>query len=208
MIRIVIADDHAMMRAGLTQIIATTTDMMVAGQATHGAEVMDQVRNGAFDVLLLDLTMPGPSGVDLVMRIRQERPSLPILILSMHNEGQFVSRALKAGATGYVTKGSEPGILLLALRKLAAGEKFIDPCLVNELVFEPMATGELPHHALSNREYQVLQMFVQGKSVTQMANALQLSTKTISTHKTHIKEKLGLHADADVIRYAIDHRLT
>lgn len=207
MIRIVIADDHGMMRAGLKQIIASTSDIVVVGEATQGAEVMDLVRNMAFDVLLLDLSMPGPSGVDLIMRVRQERAALPILVLSMHNEGQFVSRSLKAGAAGYVTKDSEPGILIAAVRKLATGDRFIDPSLVNQLVFEPIMAADQPHLALSNREYQVLQMFVQGKTVTQMAKALQLSAKTISTHKSHIKEKLGLQGDADLIRYAIDHRL-
>lgn len=207
MIRIVIADDHAMMRAGLKQIMAGTKDIVVVGETDHGSEVVALVRNLEFDVLLLDLTMPGPSGVDLIMRIRLEKPSLPVLVLSMHNEGPFVSRSLKAGAAGYVTKGSEPNTLLTAVRRLAAGDKFVDPCLVNQLIFEPVLQNDQPHQILSNREYQVLQMFVQGKSVTEMAKALQLSAKTVSTHKTHIKEKLGLHADADLIRYAIDHNL-
>ncbi|HZX31960.1 MAG TPA: response regulator transcription factor [Rhodocyclaceae bacterium] len=207
MIRIVIADDHGMMRAGLKQIVASTNDIVVVGEATQGNEVLDLVRTIEFDVLLLDLNMPGPSGVDLIMRVRQEKPALPILVLSMHNEGQFVSRSLKAGASGYVTKDSEPGILISAVRKLSTGDRFIDPSLVNQLVFEPMARIEQPHLTLSNREYQVLQMFVQGKTVTQMAKALQLSAKTVSTHKSHIKEKLGIQGDADLIRYAIDHRL-
>lgn len=207
MIRIVIADDHAIMRAGLRQIITSAEDIVVVGEATRGAEVVESVRNTAFDVLLLDLSMPGPSGADLIMRLRQEKPSLPILILSMYDDGPIVARSLRAGASGYVSKASAPDTLLTAVRKLAAGEKFIDPCLVNQLVFEPIMLPDQPYHLLSNREYQVLQMFVRGRSVTQMAEDLRLSAKTISSHKANIKAKLGVRGDAELIRYALEHRL-
>lgn len=207
MIRIVIADDHAMMRAGLGQIVAGTDDIVVVGEATQGAEVIRLVRSLSFDVLLMDLNMPGLSGVDLIQRVRHECPSLPILVLSMHDEGPVISRTLKAGASGYVAKRSEPGILLAAVRKLAAGERYIDPLIVNELVFESMMTVDQPHHVLTNREYQVLQFLVQGKTVTEMAQLLNLSVKTVSTHKSNIKEKLYLQTDAELYRYAIEHRL-
>lgn len=207
MIRIVIADDHAMMRAGLVQIMAGTDDVVVVGEADHGNTVIPLLRNLDLDVLLLDLNMPGLSGLDLIQRIRHESPTLPILVVSMHEERPLVSRTLKMGAAGYVTKRSEPGVLLTAVRKLAAGERYIDPCLVNELIFDSMISVEKPHNTLTNREYQVLQMFVQGRTVTEMAGALRLSVKTVSTHKSNIKEKLGLQADAELFRYAIDHKL-
>lgn len=207
MVRVVVADDHALLREGVKQVISMTGEMSVVGEAMHAAEVVDVIRNKSCDVLLLDLNMPGSSGVDLIGRLRLEKPSLPILVFSMYDDVQIVLRALKAGAAGYVTKGSDVGVLLAALRKLAAGDRFIDPCLVNQLVFEPTARNDHPHQALSNREYQVLQLLVRGKSTTQMAENLQLSAKTISTHKAHIKDKLGLHSDADVIRYALEHRL-
>lgn len=207
MIRIAIVDDHALMRAGVKQIIASTDEMIVVAEATQGAEAMELVRNTPCDVLVLDMFVPGSGGAELIGRIHAERPSLPILVLSMNNESEFVSRALKAGAAGYVTKYSEPEVLLAALRKLAAGENFIDPAMVNQLVFEPLRAQDQPHQSLSNREYHVLQMFAQGKNATQMAKALQLSTKTISTHKTNIKDKLGLRTDVDLLRYAIEHRV-
>lgn len=207
MIRIVIADDHAMMRACLRQIITSAGDMAVCGEAANGIEVMDLVRKTGFDVLILDMNMPGNTGVELIERVRLERPDLPILVLSMQTEGPFVARALKAGAMAYIAKGSEPDILLSALRKVAIGQKAIDPCLVNELVFESMPVDEHPHHVLSDRELQVLQMFARGKTVTQVAKVFCLSPKTVSTHKANIKEKLGFQADADLIRYAIQHRL-
>lgn len=207
MIRVVIADDHAMIRVALAKMINASEGIVVVGEATHGGEVMDQVRHLNPDVLLLDLSMPMSNGMEVVLRVRQERPSVPILILSMHTEGPLVYRALKSGAAGYVTKSSEANTLLAGIRKVAAGEKFIDPCLINQLVFESMAAGEQEIQVLTNREYQILQMLAQGKSVTRIAQQLSLSVKTISSHKCNIKEKLGLQADADLFRYAIDHRL-
>lgn len=207
MIRIAIADDHAMMRAGLAQIIELTDDMTVVGEAKNASEVLHLVRTLAFDLLLLDLSMPGASGLDLVERICREKPALPVLVLSMHDAGALVARALRLGAAGYVAKHSGPAVLLPALRKLAAGERFIDPAVVNEVVFESMAAAEQPQRILSNREYQVLKMLAEGKSVTEMARLLRLSVKTVSTHKSNIKEKLGFQADADLFRYAIENRI-
>lgn len=207
MIRIAIADDHVMMRAGLVHIIAGTDDLIVVGEASNGNEAIALLRNLDIDVLMLDLNMPGLSGLDLIQRVRHESPTVPVLVVSMHDEGPLVSRVLKMGAWGYVSKRSEPAVLLNAIRKLGSGERYVDPRLVNELIFEAMVTTEQPHHTLTNREYQVLQMFVQGRTVTQMAELMRLSVKTVSTHKSNIKEKLGLQADADLFRYAIDHKL-
>jgi DNA-binding NarL/FixJ family response regulator len=205
MIRILIADDHAIVRGGLRQIIATTSDIVVAAEAAQGAEVIDKLRSCAIDLLLLDMTMPGISGVALIRRVRAEHPSLPVLVLSIHDEAQVASRALRAGATGYLTKDSDPEVLLAAIRKLAVGGRFIDPKLVDAMVFETQRDDVPPHEVLSDREFQVLQMLAAGRSINEIAEACALSAKTISTHKMRLMQKLGLSNNAEVIRYAIRH---
>ncbi|WP_122158322.1 response regulator transcription factor [Paraburkholderia sp.] len=207
MIKILIADDHAIVRGGLKQIIATTADIVVSGEAAQGSEVVDKLRTCEIDLLLLDMTMPGISGVDLIRRVRAEQPSLPVLVLSIHNEAQVVSRALRAGATGYVTKDSDPEVLLTAIRKLASGGRFIDPKLVDAIIFETHSGDAPPHEILSDREFQVLQMLASGKSINDIAEGLALSAKTISTHKMRLMQKLGLANNAELIRYAIRHGL-
>ncbi|TDN63538.1 response regulator transcription factor [Paraburkholderia sp. BL10I2N1] len=207
MIHILIADDHAIVRGGLKQIIATTTDIVVAAEASQGSEVLDRLRAGQFDLMLLDMTMPGISGVDLIRRVRAEQPGLPVLVLSIHNEAQVVSRALRAGATGYVTKDSDPDVLLAAIRKLAAGGRFIDPKLVDAMVFETHSGDAPPHEILSDREFQVLRMLAAGQSINDIAESCSLSAKTISTHKMRLMQKLGLNNNAELIRYAIRHGL-
>jgi len=207
MIKILIADDHAIVRGGLKQIIATTADIVVTGEAAQGSEVVDKLRTCDIDLLLLDMTMPGISGVDLIRRVRAEQPALPVLVLSIHNEAQVVSRALRAGATGYVTKDSDPEVLLAAIRKLAAGGRFIDPKLVDAIIFETHSGDSPPHEILSDREFQVLQMLAAGKSINDIAETLALSAKTISTHKMRLMQKLGLGNNAELIRYAIRHGL-
>jgi DNA-binding NarL/FixJ family response regulator len=194
-------------RGGLKQIIATTTDIVVAAEAAQGSEVLDRLRARRFDLVLLDMTMPGISGVDLIRRVRAEQPPLPILVLSIHNEAQVVSRALRAGATGYVTKDSDPDVLLAAIRKLAAGGRFIDPKLVDAMVFETHSGDAPPHEVLSDREFQVLRMLAAGQSINEIAESCSLSAKTISTHKMRLMQKLGLNNNAELIRYAIRHGL-
>lgn len=208
MIRILIADDHAIVRGGLKQIIATTVDIDVAGEAAQGAEVIEKLRSCRVDLLLLDMTMPGISGVDLIRRVRTENPALPVLVLSIHNEAQVVARAVRAGATGYVTKDSDPDILLAAIRKLAGGGRFIDPKLVDVMVFDTHSSGAAPHEILSDREFQVLHLLAAGKSINAIAEVLVLSAKTISTHKMRLMQKLGIENNAELIRYAIKHGLT
>lgn len=207
MIRIVIADDHAMVRGGLKQIVATTADIEVVGEATQGQEVLDLSRAMPFDLLLLDMTMPGLSGIELIRRLHETKPALPILVLSMHNEVQVVARALKAGASGYVTKGSEPEILLQAIRKIVAGGKYIDPALVDAMVFDTGDRDALPHENLSDREFQILKMIADGHALGEIANHLHLSPKTISTYKMRLMHKIGIDNNADLIRYASRHRL-
>ncbi|QQX86662.1 response regulator transcription factor [Cupriavidus necator] len=208
MIRVLIADDHAIVRSGLKQIVATTTDVIVAAEAADGGAVLDQLRAGKFDLLMLDMSMPGISGIDLIRRVQTEWPSVAILILSMHNEAQVASRALRAGAWGYVTKDSAPEILLGAIRKLASGGKFIDPALVDAMVFYQRGTDAPPHDLLSDREFQVLQRLAAGQTINDIAEAFSLSAKTISTHKTRLMQKLTLQNNTELIRYALKHGLT
>lgn len=207
MIRILIAEDHAIVRSGLKNLLAATDDMMVAGEATRGDEVLAQVRTLDFDVLLLDLTMPGISGTELIQQVLTERPLLPVLILSMHNEGQIVNRVLRAGASGYVTKDSDPETLIAALRMVFRGGKFIDPALVDSVVFRDARAGDLPHMKLSERELQVLKLIASGSRIGEVADALHLSPKTVSTHKMRLMQKLNLDNTADLIKYALQHQL-
>lgn len=206
MIRVFIADDHAMVRGGLKQIIALGGDMEVVGEATDGNAVLAGLATTPSDLLLLDMTMPAPSGVALIQRLRSEQPALPILVLSMHNEGQFVARALKAGAAGYVTKGSEPEVLIAAIRKIAGGGRFIDPSLVEAMVFEG-GEDRQPHEALSERELQILKLIAAGLPLGRIADQLHLSPKTVSTYKMRLMDKLGIDNNAELIRYATRHEL-
>lgn len=206
-IRILIAEDHAIVRSGLRQILATTTDLVVAGEATQGGEVLEQARAGELDLVLLDMAMRGPSGVELIRRLRAERPQLPILVLSMYNEGAIVSRALKAGAAGYVTKDSEPEVLLAGIRRVAGGGRFIDPALVETVIFADMDADRTPQEALSDRELQVLQLIAAGEALGDIAQQLHVSPKTVSTHKMRLMQKLGIDNNADLIRYAVRHGL-
>lgn len=208
MIRILIADDHAIVRGGLLQLFALAGDVTVVAQATNGGQVIESLRGVACDLVLLDMSMPGISGIELIGRIRAHAPTLPILVLSMHNEALVVRRALKAGANGYMTKDGDPETLLLAVRKVAAGGRYIDPGLAEQMVFEGEAgQTERPHEQLSNRELSIFRLFVGGKSVNQIAEELAISNKTVSTHKARLMQKMGFQSNADMLRYGIDHAL-
>jgi len=208
MIRLLIGDDHAIMRGGLKLIFASAPDMTVVGEARDGAEVMVLLRQTPVDLLLLDLNMPGIQGPDLVQRIKGHHPGLPILMLSMHKEPQFAARLLKAGVQGYITKDCEPDILLAAIRKVAAGGRYIDPDLAEMIVFTDPTHGQQPSHSLlSDREAQVLRLLASGKGVNEIGRELAISSKTVSTHKARLMEKLELTNIADLMRYAIEHQL-
>ena len=208
MIRLVIAEDHAIVRGGLRQIFALAPDLTVVGEAINGGEVLEWLRGTPIDVLLLDLNMPGISGVDLISRVTAHRPDLPILVLSMHNEPQVAARALKAGAKGYVTKDSEPETLLRAIRKVAAHGKFIAPELAEQMVFDATSSDAGPAHTLlSERELEVFRQLTSGKGVNDIARELAISNKTVSTHKARLMEKLRLGSMADLMRYAMEHKL-
>jgi DNA-binding NarL/FixJ family response regulator len=208
MIRIVVADDHTIMREGLKQLLANEVDLVVAAEAADGHEVMKLVRESDFDVLLLDLSMPGRSGIELIKQVKAERPRLRLLVLSMHQENQYAVRAIKAGASGYLTKDSASIQLVSAIRKVAAGGAFITADVAEQLALGamPHAAG-LPHTALSDREYEVFQQLASGVSVTDIADRLNLSVKTVSTHKARLMEKMGIGSQAELIRYALRHHL-
>ena len=209
MIRIVIADDHAVVREGLKRIVASAEGMQVAGEAADGNEVMQHVRDLDFEVLLLDLSMPGRSGMELIKLAHAEKPQLRILVLSMHEELQYAVRAIKCGARGYLTKESAPAELLQALRKIAAGGAYITTGVAEQLALGAMpgGTAAAPHASLSDREFQVFRLIAEGVSVTEIAARLTLSVKTVSTHKANLMHKMGLHNQSELIRYAIRHGL-
>lgn len=208
MIRILLADDHTMVRAGLKQILADTGDIMVTGEATNGPEVLALVRDHEFDVAVLDMSMPGRSGIELIKLVKAGKPRLRILVLSMHSEEQYAVRALRAGASGYLSKESAADELVVAIRRIAAGGAYVTPETAQRLALDAgPRTDAAPHKRLSDREFQVFQMIVAGKTVGKIANQLSLSVKTVSTHKTRIMEKMGLANQAELIRYALEHKL-
>jgi DNA-binding NarL/FixJ family response regulator len=208
MIRLVIADDHTLMREGLKRILETADDISVVGEAIDGFETLAMVRRCDFDLLLLDMSMPGKSGVELIRQIKEVMPKLPILILTMHEEEQYAVRAIRAGARGYLTKESAGVQLLNAIRKVAAGRPYISMAVAEQLAIDAMPAHEnLPHKELSNREFEVFSMLVTGKSITEIAAALHLSVKTVSTHKTRILQKMALGSLAELVQYAIAYRL-
>jgi len=208
MIRLLIADDHAVVRAGLKQLFALAPDIHVVSEANCGAEVLDCLRHGPIDLLLMDVNMPGISGVDLVMRAKAQQPDLPILVFSMHNEAQVAIRMLKAGVGGYITKDCEPDTLLAAVRKVAAHGHYLERHLAEKIAFDVVSSAERPPHTLlSQREFDVFRLLIQGFGVTDIAAQLAISGKTVSTHKARLLEKLNLSNMAEVMRYAMQHKL-
>jgi DNA-binding NarL/FixJ family response regulator len=208
MIRVVVADDHTIVREGLKQLLGAAGDLEVVGEAQNGHEVMERVRGMEFDLLLLDMSMPGKSGIELIKQVRSEKAKLRILVLSMHEEHQYAVRAIRAGAAGYLTKESASRQLVEAIRKVASGGAFISSEVAQQLALGAMpdAKGAL-HEALSDREFQIFRMIGEGKSISDIAERLNLSVKTVSTHKANILQKMNMTTQAELIRYAITHRL-
>ena len=208
MIRVVIADDHQILRQGLSQLLQAAGDLDVVGEARDGFEVLERVRRVDFDVLLLDMSMPGKSGVELIKHVKAEKPKLRILVLSMHEEHQYAVRAIRAGASGYLTKESAASQLVAAIRKVAGGGAYITAEVAERLAQDAMPQAERPAHAaLSDREFEVFHMIVDGMSVNEIAARLHLSAKTISTHKARLMEKLGVDSTAELVHYAVRHKL-
>jgi two-component system invasion response regulator UvrY len=204
MIRILIADDHPIVRAGLKQILAEASDIEVAAEAGDGHELLRRIREGGIDVALLDISMPGLTGLDALKQIKIENPSLPILVLSMHPEDQYGIRVLKAGAAGYLMKSAAPDQLIGAIRKVQRGGRYVSPDLAEKIAFDLQAGASgLPHEALSDREYQVMCMIASGKTVKQIAAELALSEKTVSTYRARILEKMNMKTNSELTHYAI-----
>ena len=208
MIRVVVADDHTIMREGLKRILHGAEDIEVIGEAVDGFETLALVRRGGFDLLLMDLSMPGRSGVDLIRQIKDEAPKLPLLVLTMHEEEQYAVRAIRAGALGYLTKESAGTQLISAIRKVAIGRPYISMEVAEQLAIDAMpARQDMPHKSLSDREFEVFNLLVSGKSITEIAEMLDLSVKTVSTHKTRILQKMSSHSLAELVQYAVAHGL-
>jgi DNA-binding NarL/FixJ family response regulator len=203
MIRVLLADDHKIVRDGLKRILAATSDIETAAEAADGDAVLRLVKAADYDVAVLDMSMPGLAGVALVKRLREEKPKLRILILSMHAEKQYAARVLKAGASGYLNKDSAAEALVGAIRKIARGGMHIGEAAAASLA----GMEKSPHDVLSDREFEVLRLLVEGLGPTEIGERLHLSVKTVSTHKTHILEKLGLGGTAELVRYALEHKL-
>lgn len=208
MIRVLVAEDHTIVREGIKQLIGMASDLAVVGEACNGEQLLENLRRIACDVVLLDLSMPGVSGLEAIARIRALSRPPAILVLSMHDEAQMAARALKVGAAGYATKDSDPALLLTAIRKVAGGGRYIDPDLADRMVFEVGLTDSRPPHAtLSEREFSVFERLVQGANVNEIAQQMALSNKTISTHKARLMQKLNVSSMADLVRYALEHKL-
>jgi len=208
-LEVLVADDHAIIRDGLRKILADTDDLVVAGEAANGQAVMELVRAREWNLLVLDISMPGRNGLELIKMIQNECPKLPILVFSMHPEEQYAVRAIRAGASGYLSKEGDTDLLLPAMRKVAAGGMFISPHVAELLAGDQSPLSDHPPHMLlSDREFDVFSRIVRGIALTAIAEDLSLSVKTVSTHKSHILAKMKMSTQVDLVRYAIDQRLT
>jgi two-component system, NarL family, invasion response regulator UvrY len=208
LIRILIADDHAILRRGLKEILVRELEGAVCGEAGNAQEVLVQVQSGEWDLVILDVTMPGRSGLDIIKDLKAARPRLPVLVLSVHPEGQLGKRALKAGASGYLNKESAPEELIQAMRKVLDGGLYVSSELAEKLAMDLREDGGCPpHEALSGREFEVLRLIASGKTVTQIADDLHLSVPTVSTHRAHVLKKLKMTTTAELISYAVRNHL-
>jgi len=206
MIRVMLADDHAIMRDGLKEILATVSGFELVGEASSGNEALELLHQTQPDILMMDMSMPGLSGIGLLEKVKNRYPKLPVLVLTMLDDVQIAMRVLKSGVDGYITKDRPAAELVAALRKVAAGGRYVDPRLAEQMVFHDAGT-DMPHNKLSNREIDVFRMLVQGKSYHEIAEQLFISNKTVSAHKTHLLKKMGVNSMADLVRYAMRQSL-
>jgi len=208
MIRILIADDHSVVRQGIQQIVSEHPNMVVTAEAASGEEALELARSNEFDVAILDIAMPGRGGLDILRDLRAARPDMKVIVLSMYSEEQYAVRILRDGASAYLTKTSAPDELVLAIETVAAGRRYITPSIADRLAgYIEDSTTRPAHELLSDREMQVLVLMGSGKSVREIAEELTLSVKTVSTYRSRLLEKMALASNADLIRYAIHHRL-
>lgn len=206
MIEILVADDHALVRRGLRQLAAETDDLTVGGEAASADECLERIEERRWDALVLDLSLPGGHGLDLLRAVKSRRPRLPVLILTVHSEAQYAARALRAGAAGYLTKESAPEQLIEAVRRVVRGGRYVSPAVAEALAVG-LAPDRPPHETLSEREYQVLRMLASGRTVSEVAAELGLSVKTVSTYRTRILEKMNLRTTAELTHYAVRNGL-
>lgn len=208
MIRLLIADDHTLMREGLKQILGAADDITVGGEASDGFQTLERVREGGWDLLLLDMSMPGRSGVDLIKQIKNENPQLPILVLSMYKDDEYAVRSIRAGAAGYLCKDSASQQLISAIRTVATGGRFISADVVTDLAFNLiLQEDQLPHATLSDREYLIFRLIANGEALNDIAGRLNLSAKTVSTYKTRLLQKMQMSSVTELIRYGLKHGL-
>jgi Response regulator containing a CheY-like receiver domain and an HTH DNA-binding domain len=208
MIRIVVADDHTVVREGLKQLLKSDADFEVVGEAQNGDEVVKHLRATGFDILLLDQSMPGTSGIELIKQVHAARPAVRTLVLGSHDDHQYAVRAIRAGAAGWLEKGGASSLLAEAIRKIASGGAYISAPVAEQLALGAMPDAKgPPHAALSDREFQIFRMIAEGMSASDIAAALNLSIKTVSTHKANILQKMHMTTQAELIRYALTHRL-
>ena len=208
MLRIVIADDHPVVLKGLKEILSESFDDVIIDGTTTGYELINNVRKNQYDLALLDISLPDINGLEVLKEINKKKPKLPVLIISMYPEEQYALRAIKAGARGYLTKRSAPNELVLAVRKILSGKRYVSPAFAEKMLFEFESNAERPpHEGLSDRELQVLCMIGGGKAVNQIAEELHLSANTVRTYRTRILEKIGVKGTGELIHYAITHRL-
>ena len=207
-VRILIADDHPIVREGYKKILTSQPDMDVTGEAGNGQEVLDLIQKKEFDLILLDISMPGRSGLEILKELKGRKPHLPVMILSIYPEEQYAVRAFRDGASGYLTKASTPKELISAIRKVSQGGRYVTEALAEKLTyFLHGDVDKAPHEKLSDREYQVMLLIASGKTVTQIAEELCLSVKTISTYRRHILEKMQFSTNAEITMYAIQNKL-
>ena len=207
MIRVLIADDHSIFRHGLRRVLGLASDISVVAEASSGDEVLHLIGRDSFNLMILDLSMAPPSGIDLIRRVRSLQPALPILILSVHDEGELAAIAMQSGARGYLTKDRDPEELLAAVRIVARGGRVLSPNIGDKLVGYGEVHAGMPHLRLTRREWQVFSLFIHGTSVGDIARELQVSRKTVSTYKQRLMEKLGIDSEASLVRYALRHGL-
>lgn len=208
MIRILITDDHAIVRQGLARILEKNRGMEIVAECDNGIDALNWLRGNDCDIALIDISMPGLSGVDLLKQIREEKPKLPVLVISIYPEDQYAVRLIKAGAAGYLTKGCAPAIVVEAVQQIVSGKKYISPVVAEMLANEcGVQEGKLPHEILSDREYQIFLLLASAKTVSEIADSLALSGKTVSTYRSRILEKMHLRNNAELMRYAIEKQI-
>ena len=209
MIKILVADDHPIVREGIRRVVADTTDIVIADEVSTGYEVLDLVQRKHYDLIVLDISMPGRSGLDILKDLKGLKPNLPVLILTVHPEKDLAIRVLNEGASGYLTKEKSPDQLIKAIHEVVKGHKYISSTLAEELLLHTVKGPLAPiHRRLSNREYQIMCLIAQGKNIRNIAEELTVSIKTVESHRTRIKVKMGLKSNAEIIRYAMKNRLT